>query len=576
MNPLSNVAALLDAVAAERPFQRASVVPRVLDGRRVYETQRFGQLIARIDALAHGFREVGFRVGDRVCMFVKPGLDFPAAVFALFKAGCVPVFIDPGMGRDAVLRCVARTRPRGLVAIPPLHVAKTLFRTPFSTVELSVTAGGTTGWWGGHTLDELAALGAPEGPCAPYAFDPDEEAALLFTSGSTGPAKAAVYTHRIYTSQTRFIQQMYNIEPGEIDVPGLAVFGLFSLAMGMTVVWPEIDASKPGALDPGALVDLIDDTGATTAFGGIAIWRPVLRYCQEHNRKLLSLRRILSAGTAIPLWMHQGFRDVLAPGVMIHTPYGATESLPVASIASDEVLAETAARTAAGEGTCVGRTVPEVKVAILPIVDGPMPEWRDDLPLPVGQVGEIAVSGPVVTSRYDGDEAANQAAKVWDRRAQTPIVWHRIGDAGRLDAQGRLWFMGRKAHRVESATGVLYSNPVEEVAVLHPAVARAALLGVGARGSAEPVLAVEPKPGEGGRVKSTDIHAAAKVIAAELRASLNDKGFAAPIQRVLFHPRFPVDVRHNAKIHNESLSAWATERLARQPLLGLPGHEEAL
>lgn len=564
MNALCNVAALLDAVAAERPFQRAQVVPRWLDGRRVYETQRMGQLIARIDALAHGFAQVGFKRGDRVSLFVKPGLDFPAVVFALFKVGCVPVFIDPGMGREAVLRCVAHTRPRGLVAIAPLHVAKTVFRAAFRTVELSVTAGSGTGWWGGHTLDELAALGADMGPFPTAELDPDEEAALLFTSGSTGPAKAAVYTHRIYTSQTRYIQQMYGIEPGEIDVPGLAVFGLFSLAMGMTVVWPEINAAKPGALDPGALVDLIDDVGATTAFGGIAIWRPVLLWCQKNNRKLLSLRRILSAGTAIPVWMHEGFREILAPGVMIHTPYGATESLPVASIASDEVLSDTAARTRAGQGTCVGHPAPGITIRVIPISDEAIPAWTADLPLPQGEVGEIIVSGPVVTRLYEGDEAATARAKIWDRSQDPPVVWHRIGDVGRVDEAGRLWFFGRKAHRVETATGTLYSNPVEEVAVLHPAVARAALLGVGARGQQEAVIALEPKAG---------LVVQPGTVAAEVRASLAERGFPAPIQRVLFHPKFPVDVRHNAKIHNESLSAWAAERLAASSSLGLPGQE---
>lgn len=571
MNPLSNVAALLDQVAAERPFQRAQVVPRWLDGQRVYATQSFGQLTRRIDALAHGFSRIGLKRGDRVSMFVKPGLDFPAVVFALFKVGCVPVFIDPGMGRAAVLRAVAHTRPRGLVAIPPLHAAKTFFRVPFRTVEIAVTAGGSTGWWGGHTLDELAAMGASEGPYPALAMDPDEEAALLFTSGSTGPAKAAVYSHRIYTSQTRHIQQMYGIQPGEIDVPGLAVFGLFSLAMGMTVVWPEIDSAKPGALDPGALVELINDVGATTAFGGIAIWRPVLLWCQKNNQKLLSLRRILSAGTAIPLWMHTGFREILAPGVQIHTPYGATESLPVASIATDEVLRDTAARTASGQGTCVGHPAPHIQIAVIPIRDEAIPRWSDELPLGAGRVGEIAVSGPVVTAAYEGDAAATARAKIWDHRVDPPVVWHRIGDAGRLDEAGRLWFYGRVAHRVETATGTLFANPVEEVAALHPAVARAALLGVGARGQAEAVIALEPKPGETQR--GQEGKAVAGVIASEVRAALAERAFAAPITRVLFHPSFPVDARHNAKIHNEALSAWAAEQLRARPQLGLPGHE---
>lgn len=556
------MALLLDARIRERPWQRALVVPVQAGGQRAYAQRSFAQLGARIDALAHGFREIGLRRGDRVSVFVRPGFDFPAVIFALFKLGCPPVFIDPGMGREAALSCLARMAPRGLVAVPLLQAARPFFRAAFKSVEVPVTAGDGTGYWGGHTLDQIAALGAKKGPFEAELLDPDEECAILFTSGSTGPAKGARYSMRIYDAQVRHIQAMYGIEAGEIDVPGLAVFGLFSLAMGMTVAWPEIDPSRPARLDPAALVELIEDLGATNAFGSIAIWRPVLRWCLERDRRLPSLRRLLSAGTAIPVWMHEGFRQVLAPGAQIHTPYGATEALPVASIGTDLVLGETAALTRAGRGTCVGTPAPGITIRVIPVSDGPVPAWSEDLPLPPGQVGEICVTGPVVTRLYEAEPEATKQAKILDPRAGE--VWHRMGDLGYQDEAGRLWFCGRKAHRVETPTGALYSNPVEEVAVLHPKVARAALLGLGARGQQEAVIALELEAGQ-----------ARAGVADEVRAMLAERAFPAPIQRVLFHPSFPVDVRHNAKINNESLSAWATEAVSRRPQLGLPGREEA-
>jgi len=555
------VALLLDARIRERPWQRALVVPVRAGGQRAYAQRSFAQLGARIDALAHGFREIGLRRGDRVSVFVKPGFDFPAVIFALFKLGCPPVFIDPGMGREAALSCLSRMAPRGLVAVPLLQAARPFFRAAFQSVQIAVTAGESTGYWGGHTLDEIAALGAKKGPFEAELLDPDEECAILFTSGSTGPAKGARYSMRIYDAQVRHIQAMYGIEAGEIDVPGLAVFGLFSLAMGMTVAWPQIDPARPAQLDPEALVTLIEDLGATNAFGGIAIWRPVLRWCRERGRRLPSLRRLLSAGTAIPVWMHEGFREVLAPGVQIHTPYGATEALPVASVGTDLVLGETAALTRAGRGTCVGTPAPGVQIRVIPISDGPIERWSDDLPLPAGQTGEIAVTGAVVTRLYEGEPGATTLAKILDPR--TGAVWHRMGDLGYQDAAGRLWFCGRKAHRVETPTGTLYSNPLEEVAVRHPKVARAALLGLGERGAQEAVIALQLQPEQ-----------AWAGVADDVRATLSELGLPAPIRRVLFHPAFPVDVRHNAKINNESLSAWATEAVRRRPLLGLPGHEE--
>ena len=557
--PEQNVAVLLDRQAAARPWAMAQRVPLRQGDRLLWQTQTWDQLRRRTDALAHGLRRVGVAKGDRVSVFVRPGMDFPAAIFALFKLGASPVFIDPGMGRAAALGCLSRTAPRGLLAVAPLHAASAVFRAAFQSVQVRVTVGAHTGWWGGHTLDAVAALGASDGPFAPEALDPDAEAAVLFTSGSTGPAKGARYTHRIYASQTAFIQQMYGIEPGEVDVPGLSVFGLFSIGMGMTVAWPEIDPTRVSALNPAHLVQLIEEAGATSAFGGIAIWRPVLRWCQANGRTLPSLRRVLSAGTAIPVWMHEGFRAVLAPGVQVHTPYGATESLPVASTGTDEVLGETAAQTRPGRGTCVGRPAPGIAIRVIAVSDAPIATWDQVQILPVGEVGEVAVSGPVVTAAYVDNEDATLQAKILDHSTTPPRIWHRLGDLGYLDAQGRLWFCGRKAHRVETAGGRVCSAPVEEVAVLVPGVARAALVGLGERGHQEPALVVERGPDAG------------PDLAQRLRSTLSACTFAAPIQRILYHPKLPVDVRHNAKIHNESLAVWAAAEVARAPTLGLEG-----
>lgn len=558
-----NIAFLLDEVASARPYQRALVSPVRRRSALSYAHLTFGQLRTRVDALAHGLRALGLGLGDRVSVFVKPGLDFPAVIFALFKIGAVPVFIDPGMGRAAVLAALGRVAPRGLIALPVLQAARPFFPSAFKSVKHNVTVGSTTGYWGGVTLEEVATRGSSGGPLTPEAMDPDAEAAILFTSGSTGPAKGARYTHRIYASQTHFIQKMYGLEPGEIDVPGLAVFGLFSLAMGMTVVWPEIDASRPASYDPARLVQLIADQGATNLFGGVAILAPLARYCLSTGHRLPSLRRVLSAGTAIPVALHERFREILAPGAEIHTPYGATEALPVASISTATVLGETAVATRAGRGTCVGLPAPGIAIRILSVSDVAIPTWEEGAILPPGAVGEICVSGPVVTDAYVDSTEATARAKIWERSGDRPVVWHRMGDLGSLDPEGRLWFCGRKAHRVETATGAMYSVPVEEIANQQPGVTRSALVGLGAPGSQEPVLVLElaePLPVAG--------------VAAGVRALLASQTFPASIQRVLFHASFPVDVRHNAKIHNEALAAWAAAAVARRPNLGLPGHEE--
>lgn len=553
-----NVAAMVDRRAEALTYQRAIIVP-VRQGDTVsYQHLTYAALRRRIDRVARGFRALGLGPGDRVSVFLKPGFDFPTVVFALMKIGASPVFIDPGMGRKAVLDCLARMAPTALVAIPLLHAVRPLFGSAFRSVKHYVTAGSSTGYWGGLTLDALMALDPSDAPLEPTDPDPDSEAAILFTSGSTGPAKGARYTPRIFCSQTEFIQQMYGIAPGEIDVPGLPVFGLFSLAMGMSIAIPEIEPTKPAALDPSRLVDLIEDLGATSAFGSIAIWRPVARYCQQTGRKLPSLKRILSAGTAIPVDMHRAFSEILAPGAEIHTPYGATEALPVATIASRAVLGETAAATLAGAGTCVGTLAPGVAVRILRTSDAPVAAWRPEDQLGPGQIGEICVTGPQATHLYEGDPAATEASKI--REGGT--IWHRMGDLGYLDAQGRLWFCGRKAHRVETADGTRYSVPCEEIANQHPAVRRSALVGVGEPGCAEPVIVLELEAGA---------TTPQSQVASEVRAILAAQPRSAGIRRVLFHPSFPVDVRHNAKIHNNELASWAAAELAKAPKLGLEG-----
>jgi len=241
---------------------------------------------------------------------------------------------------------------------------------------------------------------------------------------------------------------------------------------------------------------------------------------------------------------------MLAPGVCVHTPYGATEALPVSSIDSDRILDETAKATAAGKGVCVGRPVGQVDVAIIPISDGPVERWTDTLCLPPGSIGEIVVSGPVVTKSYCNRPDATRLAKIPDPRGG---FWHRMGDIGYLDKEGRLWMCGRKTQRVRTAAGELYTVPCEGIFNAHPAVFRSALVGVGTdRKKQEPVLCVELKK---------DAPADREGIRDELLCLGARHPSTRALRTVLFHPNFPVDIRHNAKIAREQLAKWAARRM---------------
>jgi acyl-CoA synthetase (AMP-forming)/AMP-acid ligase II len=271
----------------------------------------------------------------------------------------------------------------------------------------------------------------------------------------------------------------------------------------------------------------------------------------EHGVKLPSLRRILIAGAPVPYHTIERLHRVLNPEADVHTPYGATESLPVSSISGREILDGCAALSRRGSGTCVGRELPGIELRVIRVSDGPLAEWSDDLTVPDGEIGELTVSGHVVTKEYFGLKAATAKAKIVDGHR----IWHRIGDVGYRDQQGRIWFCGRKAHRVVTASGTLYSVRCEAIFNEHPDVERSALVGVGPRGRQRPVIVAEPVSGKfpvGPRIETFREELLRLGGASELTESIDD---------VLFHRSLPVDVRHNAKINREQLAEWAAERV---------------
>ncbi len=531
---MNNVARYLPEAATRDPHGVAIVAP---DRRGGWERVTYQELDARADAIAHGLVAHGFERGQRTLVMVQAGIGLITLTYSMFKAGIVPVLIDPGMGRKAFLECVGRTRPTAFIGIPLAHLARILFPSSFRTVSRHVTVGRRL-LWGGPTLDGLERAGRTRGRFGLAPTTADETAAILFTSGSTGPAKGAVYSHGNFEAQVRFLGEAYRFAPGEVDLAAFPLFSLFDCAFGMTSVIPELDPSRPGSCDPAKVVAAIRQHGATTAFGSPAIWRRVAPHCLSHGVRLSKLKRVLIAGASVPPTLIRDLHAILGEGGDVATPYGATEALPVSSIAGREVIGETAARSREGAGTCVGRPAPGIQVAIIRITDEPIATWAEAQVCPDGETGELCVRGAVVTKSYDNHPEATRLAKIQDHDG----VWHRMGDLAYRDAEGRLWFCGRKSERLRTAEGPMFTDRIEGIFTAHPRVGRCALVGVGKPQKERPVLVVE------GREDAA--------LARELRS-------LGPVDAVLFHPRFPVDVRHNAKIHRRTLKAWAERQLGR-------------
>ena len=519
-------------------------------GRARHSHLTFRQLDELSDQVAEGLTEKGICDGARTVLMVRPSLAFFALTFGLFKAGAVPVLVDPGLGIKNIGPALTEAAPSAFVGIPAAQWARRIFGWGRGSIRTTSTI--QSSWpdqweWISHiTNDAYDALDA--GIVA--ARLPNETAAILFTSGSTGVPKGVVYTHAIFRAQVELLRQTYGIEPGEVDLCTFPLFALFAPALGMTSVIPEMDFTRPGRVDPTKIIEAVRDFGVTNLFGSPALIRRVGVYGAEHKIQLPSLRRVISAGAPVPASVLATFGTMLRPEVEIFTPYGATESLPVASIGSHTILNETRVKTEVGQGVCVGPPVAGMEVSIIRISDEPIAAWSDALRVPTGTTGEIAVRGPVVTRSYYGRPEATALAKI----ADGDRVWHRMGDIGYLDEQGRIWFCGRKAHRVVTPDRTLFTIPVEGVFNTHPLVARTALVGIGERGKARPVVCVEPTEKLSRRRWEQ--------VRLELVALAATNPLTRGLNTFLRHSSFPVDIRHNAKIFREKLAIWATKELA--------------
>jgi acyl-CoA synthetase (AMP-forming)/AMP-acid ligase II len=313
-----------------------------------------------------------------------------------------------------------------------------------------------------------------------------------------------------------------------------------------------MDFTRPAEVDPRNIIEAVEDFAATQAFGSPALWNAVGRYCEEHNVRLPTIKRALSAGAPVPVHVLKRVVRAIHEDGDMHTPYGATESLPVASIAASEVLRETAAKTAQGAGTCVGRRFGGIEWKVIRTSDGPIKTIDEAEELSLGEIGEIIVRGRVVTSEYVTRTEANALHKIRDGEG----FWHRMGDVGYLDDSDRFWFCGRKAHRVITDSGTMYTIPCEAIINGHERIYRSALVGAGRPPRQRPVIVAEPWPEH--RTTSAQDEAA---LIAELRALAKSHPNTEAIEDVLLHDSLPVDIRHNAKIFREKLAVWAEERL---------------
>ncbi len=524
-----------------------------------YQELNFKQLDELSDKIAFALNQYGISQGMKTVLMVTPSVEFFALTFALFKAGIIPILVDPGMGVKNLKQCFIEAQPDAFIGIPKAHIARRLFGWGSATIKKMVTVGGSS-LWGGTSLkslliksDELRVASDERPQRYPMVkLDGDAMCAILFTSGSTGTPKGVVYSHHMFEAQITALKKDYGIATGERDLATFPLFSLFGPALGMASIVPEMDASKPITANPDYIFAAVERYQCTNMFINPAlIERLGEAGSRKANLKLTSLKRVISAGAPATIGSIKRFSQLLNADVDVLNSYGATESLPISKIPSSELFSTTDI-TDNGGGICVGQAIDGVEIAIISITEDVISHWGDNLRLPTGEIGEIVVKGPMVSASYYQRPSATCHAKI---QAADKQIYHRMGDLGYLDEQGRLWMCGRKAHRVDAQLQVgqdiqrYFSIPCERIYNTHPQVKRSALVGIKVNGKTTPLVCVELKQG----VSCT--HAAQ--LYSELNQLSAQHSQTQGIKRYLIHPNFPVDIRHNAKIFREKLAVWA-------------------
>lgn len=541
-----NIASLLTKNAQLFPDKDAVIAPDKTFWRRSkYQSLSFKELETRSNDMAKGLLKKGVIKGDKVLVFVKPGLDFPAITFSLFKIGAVPVFIDPGMGRVNLLKAISSTRPKVLLAVPIVFLIKLFFRKAFSSITISISTLG---------FNRLAKQGAQSSIIIEDNIKEIELAAILFTSGGTGIPKGVEYTHKIFSSQTKVLQELFSLTPEDRDMPGFPLFALFTIAMGMTSCIPDMNPSKPGNSDPKKLYQNIIDQSPTFVAGSPAIWEKLADYCILHRLQLPSIKYLVMFGAPISLSLHERFESILTSGTT-YTPYGATESLPVSCISGHEILNNFSESYKTGKGVCIGKAVPMMDIRVIKLgkENQEINHIDETEQCEQDEMGEIIVSAQTVTRKYFNMPDKTKLSKIKDKNDK---FWHRIGDTGYFDKDMNLWFTGRCSYTVITKNSVLSSIQCEAIFNQHPSIKRSALIKKTVASQQEyfePQIVLELLDGS---IPTGDLK---KEITQELNNLGQRFAHTQTINKFYFIKSMPVDIRHNIKIDRNALSAMVNQ-----------------
>ena len=518
---------LLDALGLARKVRPESVALAEMQARGPARLVTWEALALRVTHLAAGLRARGIEPGDRVSVLVPPGADLIAIVYACWAIGASVVIADTGLGLSGIRRAIRGAQPRHVIGVRAgLALARTL-----SIPGLRISTA---------SLPAIAAHGVGQGPLP--LPDSEAEAVVVFTSGATGPAKGVVYRHRQVAATVEVLRDHYRLTESDALVAAFAPWAVLGPALGITSAIPSMDVTKPRTLTAGALSDAISAVRGSVLWASPAALTNIIatqdQLTSQQRTAFSGVRLALFAGAPVPRAALVAASHLM-PLAEIRTPYGMTEALPIADVELAEIP-----DVGASQGVPVGHPVVGVQLAVAELDVNGIPSV--DITSEAGITGEIAVRADHVRDRYDRLWATN-------RSASANVGWHRTGDVGHLDDAGCLWVEGRLAHVIVTSSGVITPVGAEQRALTLQFVGQAALVGVGPRGVATPVLVIVlAESGRRARPQLLDPDRT------EQLRQVTGVDLAAVLVRV----ELPVDIRHNSKIDRTLLATWAEGVLA--------------
>jgi olefin beta-lactone synthetase len=536
MNPPSNPNNVSPSNILEKLLERVEHNPNktaIID--RDGSSISYANLERRSAQLSTLLEKRGVKSGDAVMVLVPMGIDLYITLAAVFRLRAVVMVVDPSAGLAHIGRCCALNPPRALVGAPIAH-ALSLLVGSLCQVPLRIC---TTGWW--PTASPWTAIDRLEPRPMIEPAGHDTPALLTFTSGTSGLPKAAMRSHGLLLAQLAALEGLLEPNTHDVDLATLPIVALANLAAGMTTVIADANLRKPGSIRAAPVLEQIQKHNVTRTAASPAMLERLADQALEHGIKLPELTRVFSGGGPVfPRTLEKLAR--VATNAKLLSVYGSTEAEPIAHVAFDELEPSDLKAMKSGKGLLVGRPVSEIQLRILENSHDQTLTFASHAELEraslgPNRIGEIIVSGSHVLPGYLHGHGDSET-KVW---VETQ-VWHRTGDAGQLDDQGRLWLAGRANARISDARGTIYPFSVECAALEFVGVNRCALI----EHQQRRVLCVEwsnPRTGQ------------------TAHDGLLEHLAWAQLDQVHSLPSLPMDARHNAKVDLKKLRALMSSAL---------------